>query len=63
MDISMAGFAAYQLIQIDTGMALYRTIATRDEILEANHNLRARGIASRFVPAGSFYCPNLHSPA
>lgn len=61
MDFALAGFAAYQLIQVDTGIALYRTIATQDEILTANHNLRHRGVPSRFVPEGTFQMPNLHA--
>lgn len=62
MDFALAGFAAYQLIQVDTGVALYRTIATQDEILQANHNLRNRGVPSRFVPDGTFHMPDLHAP-
>lgn len=61
MDFAMAGFAAYQLVQVDTGVALYRTIATEAEIHTANHNLRHRGVASRFVPDGTFHMPSLHS--
>ena len=61
MDLAMAGLAAYQLVQVDTGIPLYRTIATEAEILTANHNLRHRGVPSRFVPDGTFHCPSLHS--
>jgi hypothetical protein len=61
MDIAMAGFAAYQLVNVDTGITLYQTIATEAEILAANHNLRARGLTSRYVPAGTFSAPNLHA--
>lgn len=43
------GFAAFQLINLETGIPLYRTCATEDEILEANRNLRARGLPSRFI--------------
>jgi hypothetical protein len=60
MDNPMPGFAAYQLIQVDTGVALYRTCATADEILHANDNLRRSGFAYRFYPAGTFTMPTLH---
>ncbi len=60
MDTSMAGFAAYELMQIDTGIALYTTFATATEILKANANLRQRGIPSRFIPAGAYTMPSLH---
>jgi hypothetical protein len=60
MDTSMAGFAAYELMQVTTGIALYTTFATANEILRANANLKQRGIESRFVPAGSFVMPSLH---
>lgn len=62
MDVPMAGFAAYQLMQIDTGIPLYTTCATQHEILLANANLRNRGLASRFVLAGTFSAPSLHDP-
>lgn len=60
MDISMAGFAAYQLMQVETGIPLYTTCATEQEILRANANLRDRGLTARFVPAGTFHMPSLH---
>jgi hypothetical protein len=60
MDTSMAGFAAYELMHIDTGIALYTTVATAAEILTANANLRRYGVASRYVPAGTFVTPSLH---
>lgn len=56
----MSGFAAFELVQIDTGISLYSTHATETEILRANACLKARGITSRFVPAGSFQVPSLH---
>lgn len=62
MDLAMDGFAAYQLMQIDTGVPLYTTHATQHEILEANANLRNRGLPNRFVPAGTFHAPSLHDP-
>lgn len=62
MDVSMAGFAAYQLMHVETGIALYTTCATEQEILEANANLRNRGLPNRFVRAGTFTTPSLHNP-
>jgi hypothetical protein len=62
MDLSMAAFAAYELMHIETGTALYSTCATEQEILQANANLRNRGIPSRFVPVGTFSAPSLHDP-
>lgn len=62
MDLSMAAFAAYELMHIETGIPLYSTCATEQEILQANANLRNRGVPSRFVPAGSFTAPSLHNP-
>lgn len=62
MDASMAGFAAYELMHVETGTSLYRTCATEQEILNANANLRNRGNPNRFVPAGSFTAPSLHTP-
>jgi hypothetical protein len=62
MDISMAGFAAYELVHCETGTSLYQTCATENEILQANANLRNRGNPNRFVPAGSFTAPSLHAP-
>lgn len=60
MDFAMAGFAAYQLINVDTGVSLYQTTATETEILQANANLKMRGLSSRYVPAGTFHMPLLH---
>lgn len=57
----MAGFAAFDLVQIDTGVSLYTTIATPAEILKANDNLRSRGYTNRYIPAGSFHMPSLHT--
>ena len=62
MDISMAGFAAYELMQVETGIPLYTTCATEQEILRANNNLRERGFSFRFIPAGTFHMPSLHDP-
>jgi len=58
----MAGFAAYELMHVETGIALYTTCATEQEILQANANLRNRGLTSRFVLAGTFSLPSLHNP-
>lgn len=44
------GFALYHLVNLETGIPLYRTCATETEITQANSNLRMRGLASRFVP-------------
>lgn len=60
MDYAMAGFAAYELVQIDTGIALYTTHATQSEILQANANLRHAGCSNRYVLAGTFTAPSLH---
>lgn len=60
MGISMAGFAAYTLTQLDTGMSLYTTIATQEEILHANNNLKQSGQTVRFFPAGTYNQPSLH---
>lgn len=58
----MDGFAAYELMHVETGVALYQTCATAQEILRANANLRNRGLVHRFVRAGSFTAPALHDP-
>lgn len=62
MEYAMAGFAAYEFVQIDTGMPLYTTHATQAEILKANANLRNSGCNNRFVLAGTFTSPSLHDP-
>jgi hypothetical protein len=66
MDCSMGGraaYAAYELVCVATGVPLYSTYATRDEIIQANRNLRNRNVPSRFYPRGTFAMPNLHTPA
>lgn len=66
MDSSMGGraaYAAYELVCVDTGIPLYSTYATRDEIIQANRNLRDRKVPSRFYPLGTFTVPNLHDPS
>lgn len=60
--MSASAFAAYDLLNVDTGMTLYRTYATPSEIIAANDNLRSRGLPSRFYPAGTFHAPSLHTP-
>ena len=60
MTTRVGNFAAYELVQIDTGIPLYTTTATPSEIIEANANLKARHCTSRYYPAGSFYTPSLH---
>lgn len=65
MASTMDGFAAYEryeLIRVDTGIPLYSTCATRDEIIQANVNLKNKNIPSRFYPVGTFHMPSLHSP-
>ena len=46
--MSAPAFAAYDLFNVTTGIALYRTFATPTEILAANDNLRNR-ISSKRV--------------
>jgi hypothetical protein len=60
--MSAPAFAAYDLFNVTTGIALYRTFATPTEILAANDNLRNRGCPSRYYPAGTFHAPSLHAP-
>ena len=57
-----AVFAAYTLLQLDTGMPLYTTHATLEEIHNANANLKRAGEALRFYRAGSFTQPSLCGP-
>jgi len=60
--MSSAAFALYDLCNPVTGMVLYRTYATTNEILNANARLRARGITNRYYPAGTYNAPLLHDP-
>ena len=60
--MSAPAFAAYDLFNVTTGIALYRTFATPTEILAANDNLRNRGCPSLYYPAGTFHAPSLHHP-
>lgn len=53
-------FAAYDLVQVETGQTFYTTHATHKEILDANSNLRQRGEHLRFYPKGVFDTPSLH---
>ena len=59
MDASCC-FAAYELVQVDTGVILYQTYATFLEIKTANENLRTKSLTSRFFPAGTFSAPSIH---
>jgi hypothetical protein len=59
--MSASAFAAYDLLNVATGMILYSTCATPAEIRAANDNLRSRGLPSRFYPAGTFHAPSLHT--
>ena len=54
-------FAEYELMHLETGTALYTTFATEVEILQANANLHALGLPSRFFPTDTFSIPSLHS--
>jgi len=53
MDMAMEGFAVYVLLQVDTGVSLYSTIALPEEITAANASLKAYGNTCRFVPKSS----------
>lgn len=54
--------AAYTLLQLDTGIPLYTTHATLEEILNANANLKRAGEALRFYREGSYTQPALCGP-
>ena len=56
-------YAPYDFYQVDTGIFLYRTHATQNEILKANNNLKHREENYRFFPAGEFSCPNICDPS
>lgn len=60
MELSMAGFAAYELVNVATGIALYQTFATETEIIKANRNLRDRGNENRYYPAGTYVPVSIH---
>lgn len=60
MDVSLAGYAVYEMMQVTTGIPLYSTTATQEEILKANRNLKAQGLSYRFFPKGTFSSPSLH---
>jgi hypothetical protein len=53
MDMAMAGFAVYVLLQMETGVPLYSTTALPEEITAANASLEAYGNSCRFVPKSS----------
>ena len=55
-----ASFAAYDLVQVETGQTFYTTHATTEEILRANHNLQRLGEALRYYPEGTLSPPSLH---
>lgn len=63
MDLSLAGYAIYEMVQVTTGITLYKTCATQAEILEANERLRAQGLSHRFFLEGQYSCPSLHGQA
>lgn len=56
----MEGFAVYELRNVETGMFLYSTTASAEEIEQANLNLRQKDLPSRFFPVGDFYIPLIH---
>jgi hypothetical protein len=58
--MTMDGFAAYELRHLETGVFLYSTTASTEEIVRANENLRQRELPSRFFPVGDFHIPSLH---
>lgn len=60
MDVSLAGYAVYEMMQVTTGVPLYCTCATQEEILQANRNLKAKGETYRFFLKGTFSVPSLH---
>lgn len=60
MDVSLAGYAVYEMMQVTTGIPLYCTYATQEEILNANRNLQAEGMSYRFYLKGTFSTPSLH---
>lgn len=60
MDLPLAGYAVYEMMQVTTGIPLYSTTATFEEILQANRNLQANGLGYRFFPKGTFVSPSLH---
>ena len=52
MDLAMSSFAVYVLLQ-PTGVPLYSTTASAEEITAANASLEAYGNSCRFVPKSS----------
>lgn len=54
-------FAYYDLRNVVTGVALYRTYATAHEILQANARLKECGMPSRYYPT-DYQAPLLHDP-
>lgn len=55
-----ASFAAYDLVQVETGQTFYTTHATTEEITCANTNLRQAGEHFRYFPKGTYLQPSLH---
>lgn len=54
-------FARYVLMHRETGVPLYATCATAQEIATANANLRTRGLPHRFLPLDAL--PHHPAPA
>lgn len=61
MSVGIAlAYEAYVMRHVETGVALYQTIATPDEIAAANNRLREAGNSNRFSQDGTFSIPSLH---
>lgn len=58
----MPGYRQFELVNVETGMKLYSTCATFDEVTAANDNLRKRTLNYRFYLAGTYHAPALHDP-
>lgn len=59
MSICNPQYQQYTMVYVDTGIPLYTTTATQDEIFRANRNLRDNGLAARFFRAGTFRAPSI----
>lgn len=55
-------YESYEMRNIETSVALYRTTATLSEIQEANQRLKETGNSNRFFHEGTFHAPLLHDP-
>jgi hypothetical protein len=52
--------AVYAMHHLETGVILYQTTATEEEIQQANQNLKNCDQPYRFFPPGDFSIPSLH---